>query len=549
MKTEMNEFVRKTLDQLKREKEPYLPLMKKAAAYMRHRVYEKSANIDKVPINSTVPIDAVQTTINGVCGYLLSPSIRWFRMITRGSNFEKSDDLYGANDWVEDSQNCIYALYANSKFYPADQMAVADSIITGTSYEMITDKTDKRKLLFETYSPFECYGAENEDGEPDTFFREYSMTAKQAYKLFGEDLPQEIKRNVTELDNPNTEYTFVHAIFPREDWDDKPYAAAKRKRFASVHYSVTGDTVIKESGYDEFPLAIHRWQKNGNSFYGMGLVMKYITEIIRVNDLTKQNDIAIQFQASPTTIVPETLRNRFVFRPGYTNYANIQQSGKPEVISNQLNISYLGQQLLDLEQKLQRVLFADLFNILMRQEKTRTAYEVQEIKGEGLVLLSAIIGNMQVEKLNPIVIRTFRIMLRGGMLPPPPEELIKASREGRVEIELDGPLAQTMKQYHQATGLQQGLASIASVAQLFPDELAQFDGGEIARQFATAQGLPQSCIREKADVEKIKQAQAEAQQQAQQRQAALAQSQIYKNMGYDASTVPGNVPEVSGGMM
>lgn len=549
MQKEMNEFVRNTLDQMKKEKQSILPLMKKSAAYLRHRVHEKHADIDKVAINSTVPIDAIQTTVHGICGYLLSPSIRWFKMITRGANFEKSDDLYGANDWLEDSQNFIYALYANTRFYPADTEAVRDCIITGTSYEMITDKLDKRKILFEAYSPFECYISDNEDGETDTFFREYKMSAKQAYKTFGEDLPDNIKNNVKQLNNPNAEYTFVHAIFPREDYLDTPYAPATRKKFASVHYSVEEDTVIKESGYDEFPLAIHRWEKNGNSPYGIGLAMKYLPEIIRINELTKQNDLAIQFQASPTTIVPENLRGRFVYRPGYTNYANTQQTGKPEVISNQLNIAYLGQQLLDLEAKLHRLLFADLFNILMRQEKTRTATEVQELKGEGLILLSAIIGNMQVEKLNPLVIRTFRVMMKNGLLPPPPEDLVKASREGRVEVELDGPLAQTMKQYHQATGLQQGLSSIAAVAQIFPDELAQFDGGEIARQFATAQGLPQSCIREKADVEKIKQAQAEAQRQAQEQQAALAQSQIYKNMGYDASSVPGNVPAPVGGVM
>ena len=181
-----------------------------------------------------------------------------------------------------------------------------------------------------------------------------------------------------------------------------------------------------------------------------------------------------------------------------------------------------------------RLLFADLFNVLMRQERQRTAYEVQELKGEGLVLLSAIIGNMQEEKLNPLVLRTFAVMYRNGLLPPPPDELKKAWVEGRVQIELDGPLAQTMKQYHQTTGYMQGLSWIASVAQLFPESMVNIDGDELMRGGATSRGLSQTSIREKADVDRIKRQQAEDQARARQQQEALVQSQVAKNLGVDA---------------
>ena len=92
-----------------------------------------------------------------------------------------------------------------------------------------------------------------------------------------------------------------------------------------------------------------------------------------------------------------------------------------------------------------------------------------------------------------------------------------------------------MKAYHQATGLEQGLAALAAGVQLFPNAITNFDGDEIMRQYATAKGLPQSCIREVADVKKIQAEQARQQQQAEQQQQMLQQSQVLKNLGYDAS--------------
>ena len=531
---ELKKYITTTLTQLKTDKARFEEDMKETCSFLRHRTKDPHSPVTEIPIYNTAPIDAVNTCIHGIAGYLLSPSIRWFKYIVHGKNFEKGDQLSGAEDWLEDVTDIQYMLYGNSRFYANTQDALKDSLITGTSYEMQTDAlADKKKIIFDCFSPFECYIAENSTGEVDTFFREYTMTARQAYDRFGEKLPQEIKRFLEELENPYTECTFVHAIFPRKD-HVPGVAAATKKKYASVHYSSIGDTIIDESGFDEFPLAIHRWRKVSGTPYGVGLAMDYLPEIKRLNDLQKQYNIAVQFQASPMLQAPEQLRNRYIYRPGVVNYAP-SNAGKPEVVTNQLNIQYLGAQITELEQKLQRLLYADLFNVLMRQERQRTAYEVEELKGEGLILLSAIIGNMQNEKLVPLVLRTFHIMYKTGLLPPPPVELLKASSNGQIDIELDGPLAQRMKAYHKTNGLEQGLAAISAALQIFPNSIVNFDGDEYLRQLATAKGVPQSIIREIPEVKKIQAEQARMQQEAAQQQQMLAQSEMLKNMGYDAS--------------
>ena len=232
--------------------------------------------------------------------------------------------------------------------------------------------------------------------------------------------------------------------------------------------------------------------------------------------------LGVDKNVNPPIFAPEILKGRLNLNPGGRNYVNIAQTGEPKLFPTSLDLNHLSNQIQLLIRQLERALHTDLFNILMRQEQQRTATEVREIKGEGLVLLSSIIGNMQEEKITPLVMRTYHILRKGGFLPPPPEELVKASMKGQVKVELDGPLAQNMKAYHQTTGITQGMQALAAVMQLNPDSQVNVDFDELIRQAMSANGMPQTIIREKAEVKKIK-----AQQQAiLEQQARTQQMQV-----------------------
>lgn len=533
---ELAEYILKLFARLEADKQRGESDRLLSCALVQWRTRDRNTPVPERKIYDNATKDALKTTCHGIAGYLLSPSIRWFRFTTKGKHFEKSDTLYGANDWLEYATNLMYSLFANTRFYPSALMGIFDMATYGTSFEMISDEViDNQKIIYDCYSPFECYIDEGPERNVDTFLRKYSMTAEKAYAKWGDKLPDEVK-DLAKGPGAGTEINFLHAIFPRKkgDFIENTVPAATSKRFASVHYCYSGDEVFSVSGYDEFPLAVHRCRLVGGSPYGVGFVEDNLPAILTLEENKRQLDIAIQRQTTPTLYAPESLRGRFDYRPGAINYGDISK-GKPEPVITQLNIQHLANEVSAQEQQIQRLLCADLFNILMRQERQRTAYEVQELKGEGLVLLSAIIGNMQEEKLSPLVIRTFKIMMRNGMLPPAPEELIKASSEGRVSVELDGPLAQTMKAYHQTTGLSQGLQAIAAGAQIFPNAIINFDGDEIMRQYATSLGLPQSCILEQADVQKIKVQMAKAQQEQARQQQILNESQVLKNLPADES--------------
>lgn len=503
-------------------------------AFMNHRTEDLHSPVSRAEIFNDVPVDCIATTARGIAGFMLSPSIRWFRYSTKGRNFTPSDMLYGVNDWLEKVESMQYEVFSSSRFYSVTLEALFDALIIGTSYEMISDEVDEGRIVYDCYSPFECYISEDGQRRVDTWFREYTLTAEEAYDKWGDECPKEIK-DMVEQKRGSTECGFIHAIFPRKKAEvaKVPIPAAESKRYASVHYSKMGDVVFKVSGYNDFPLAIHRYDISSGSPYGYSLVNKNLTLIMEANELSREYLKAVAKLVDPPVVMPLSLKGRANLNPGSILYGSPNE-GVPTPIQTTINLDHLHNALMQKNDMLDKMLFSKLFTVLMSQDRQRTAYEVQQLKAEGLVLLSAIIGNMQEEKLNPLVLRTFSILLVNGLIPPPPDELKKAWAEGRVKVELDGPLAMQMKQAHATTGMAQGLNWILSWGQMFPESLLNIDADEGMRQGATSYGFPQSAIREKADVDKIKQQQAENAQKQAQQQDALVQSQVAKNLGINA---------------
>jgi hypothetical protein len=147
-----------------------------------------------------------------------------------------------------------------------------------------------------------------------------------------------------------------------------------------------------------------------------------------------------------------------------------------------------------------------------------TATEIRERQGEKAAVLGATIDRLNSECLVPLIDRTYAICQRNGLLPPPPESLM---RGGRIHIEFMGPLAQAQKQYHQSMGVQAGLQFIQATGTMFPESLDNVDSDELMRTGMDSQGVPQKIIREMPNVTEIRRIRQEAAAQAKQDVVAL----------------------------
>src|SRR5690606_36004887 len=76
------------------------------------------------------------------------------------------------------------------------------------------------------------------------------------------------------------------------------------------------------------------------------------------------------------------------------------------------------------EGRIRHGMFTDLFlAMLLSDRREMTAREVSERHDEKLLMLGPVLERVNDEVLDPLIDRTFAIMNRRGLLPPPPAEL------------------------------------------------------------------------------------------------------------------------------
>jgi hypothetical protein len=147
-----------------------------------------------------------------------------------------------------------------------------------------------------------------------------------------------------------------------------------------------------------------------------------------------------------------------------------------------------------------------------------TATEVVERVQEKMLMLGPVLGRLQSEMLDPIIERTFNILLRKGLIPPPPPIL----EDEDFTIEYISPLANAQRGAR-VTSITNILQLTGSIAPIVPEVVDKINTDKIIDEAAEVFGVNPNLIRSNDEVGGIRQQRAELQQQiAQQEQIAQA---------------------------
>ena len=145
-----------------------------------------------------------------------------------------------------------------------------------------------------------------------------------------------------------------------------------------------------------------------------------------------------------------------------------------------------------------------------------TATEVLQRNEEKMRLLGPVLGRLQSELLQPLISRSFALLLRNGLLPVAPEQL-----QGQdIDIEYVSPLAKAQK----LTDLQsmlRGFEVMMQVAEIAP-VMDYLDSDKLVQYLVEVTGLPARVIRSDEEVAQIRREQARAAEE----QAAMQQQMM-----------------------
>jgi hypothetical protein len=477
---------------------------------------------------------AMRVLAAGMQGGLTSPARPWFRLSLYD---DQLTEFRPVQEWLHTVEKILYGRFARSNFYNAIHKVYSDEAGYGTAVLFCEEDPDDM-IRFVVLSPGEYCIAENSRNMVDTVHRILWMTIKQMAEKFGKNnLPDTIKRELNKESLDPYEYRKVlHAVEYRDIYDPKKIDK-KNKPVRSVYIDFDLSEILEEGGYNEWPVACPRWVISGSDTYGRSPGHDVLPDVKMLQEMQSDKLAALQKMVEPPLKSGGSLKSEVSHLAGGVTFMdNATQTSSLEPIY-QINPDMQGMMLAieDVRTQIREGLYNDLFLMLVNApQSTMTATEVMERHEEKLLMLGPVIERQFYELLNPVIDRTFSILMREGKIPPPPQELIEeAKRQGDdkmdLKVEFISLLAQAQKIV--ATRAIDAVTTYAlNVAQVKPDVLDKLDVDQAMDEYASATGAPPNIIVPDDMVRKAREVKVQQLAQAQQQQQMAQGAQTMKTI-------------------
>lgn len=459
---------------------------------------------DKI-VDSTAT-KAVRVLAAGMQSGLTSPSRPWFRLELEDQALAKNGNV---KNWLDEVERRMLTALARSNFYTSTHAGYSEQAVYGTSghIELEDRETDIRFLRL-TLGRFSLMT--NDKGMVDTVFRHQWMTNQQMAGKFGiEALTKDMQNQIREEQNLYAWHKVNHGIYPRSDTNPGERIDNRSMPWASVWWepSRDDDKVLMESGFTEFPAQIGRWLVEGDDSYGTGPGADNLADIKMMQEMAATSLRGIHQVIDPPTVAPSAMQDAFSTLPGAVNFGDETGNNAARALYQvNLDIASMEAKLEKIQGAVREGFFNDLFLLIARSGPNMTATEVIERHEEKLLILGPVIERQQSEFLDPMIDRTFNILLRNGKLPEVPQEL-----EGQlIKVIYIGLLAQAQREVA-TRAITSSVGFVQALAQAQPEALDKLNVDEAIDVHSELVGAPGKMIRPNDEANAIRQARIQAQ--------------------------------------
>ncbi len=475
------------------------------------------------------PMRAKNILVDGMASNMCPRNLDWFHYILPGKlNFprwsgmrswtgKRMDEYPDVKRYLQAKEEVAYSAFNRSNFYDVITELISDAATAGTAHLICEEDIDSGRIVFTVPHFRECFIAEDRFGRVDTNYRVQNLTLRQLADKFGYDKMVKIDPSFkTDYENNfHTEREIIHSVYPRKDYD-KQRIDKKNKPIASLWVLKDKTKLIEESGYSWSSHFTWRWRKNNNEWYGYSPSWDSYVDNMTANQQGRSNLIAGQKMAEPPMVGVPDMRGAVNIGPkGWTWVMDMAMMPKPLITGIQLPYSVEAQERTDraIQENYYVPFFLMLFQAAMNKVEL-TATQVVEMMGEQASVLGTRTGNFQNEILESTHDAVNNIEEEADRMPEAPQILLDYAG-GRIEIDYLSPLAQAQSRLTKLRALRSGGQLIAEAANLSPPILDNFDWDEYAKELADASGFPAKLIRDKDQVDSIREIRAKQQQQQQ----------------------------------
>lgn len=503
----------KRLETLEGERQNYQSLWQDLAKYClprksyitRERSPGQAYDYD---VYDSTAIQANLVLAAGLHSYLTNPASKWFTLKTQDS---RQEEEAGAKEWLSAVETIVYDTLNGSNFSQQIHELYLDlgTFGTGCLYEE-EDPVDV--VRFYSRPIGEVYIAEDDRERVDTVYRKFKLTARQAYEKWGKTSGEEVAKAM-ENKKYYEQIDFVQCVMPRYERDVSK-KDSQNMPWVSYYIEKNKRRMISESGYNEFPFFVPRFNKHNDDAYGSSPAMTCYSDVKMLNEMDKTIIRAAQIVVDPPISVPhDGYMLPIKWAPRAINYKlRASTDDKIEPLLTGANIP-VGMEMEEQRRTaIKKSFFVDLF-LLLADKKDMTATEVVQRTEEKMLILAPTLGRLMSELLDPIITRTVNILARAGVLPPPPMGLTD------YKIEYTSPLARAQRM-EDIKAINNTIAMIAPVAQAIPTVLDKINGDVFVDEVASINHVPPKMIRDEREVSAIREERAKQQEAMMKMQAA-----------------------------
>lgn len=490
---------------------------------------------DMRQVFDTTGISAADRLSANVQAALTNSAMKWFRFMFRDDRVNK---IHVARTWLEECEDRIYQELDDSNFDVEASEFYLDAVSFGTAIisEEAESEIEWKGLDFSAIPLVDCYFEEGAKGQIIRFYRRYEWTALQIYDKFGEKgTPKEIKDRKDEAAEEKHKVVFcVYQRLGKEGADTSTILSANERPYG-YKYILHADaqTLGEEGGYYEMPAFIARWRKVSGSKWGFGPAHIALSDALTLNQITSDTLEALGKVIDPAILTTQRglLSDLDLRRSGVTVVRDVK-GVVPFESKARFDVGELKTE--RLQAAIRSAFYVD--QLELKESPAMTATEVNARADMVLKLMGPTSGRMKTDFLDPLLKRTFRIMMRAGQLPPPPQAVIEADAE--LDIEFTGPLPRAQRQ-DMVMAVNNWVGGLAQMAEVFPGVMDIPDADAIARELASLAGVPTRMTRD----EKVVAAEREERSK---KQAASEQLSLMTQGGEAAQSVGAGAEAMEG---
>lgn len=471
-------------------------------------------------IDSTARFSA-RTLQSGLHAGLTSPARPWFKLTTPDPSLAKFQPV---KEWLHDVTERMQVIFSDTNLYNVLPIVYGDMGVFGTAAFSVLDDTED---LFRCYAyPIGSYALGlNSRGLATTFVRDYELSVRQIVEQFGvRDGYRDIDwshisttvKNLWDRGQYEQPVELCWVVCPNEDKDPRRLGA-QFLPWASCHFEKGSAEkergFLKESGFRSFPILAPRWDITGEDTYGTDCPgMTCLGDVKQLQMMQREKGRAIKKKIDPPLVgTPELRTQKTSLLPGDITYVREPQHGLRAIHEINLDLSDIREDIADVQYRIQRAFYEDLFLMLAHSDQQRggqpvTAREVDERHEEKLLALGPVLERTNDEMLSPLIDRAYQMMDDAGLIPDAPPELVGVS----LKVEYTSIMAEAMKLVG-VVGLDRFVASVFPIVQADPSTRHKVNGFQVITNYGEMLGIDPRIVR--TDEEAGQMAAAEAQQQ------------------------------------